>query len=143
MIAEPSRIYLQMVNDRGHWRFTANELPEWNDAQILTVDITDVVPQPGVGWLLRNGVFFPDPGPAPSEYHVLDDATQTWKLRTPQEIDDRKTANANGGLNRAEIATIFETLYQVISDVRDLKGQPPITRAQLRDQMITFYKSRL
>ena len=143
MIAEPSRIYLQMVNSRGHWRFTANELPEWNDAHVITIDITDVVPQPDVGWLLRDGLFFPLPGPPPSEYHELDEPTQTWKLRQPQDIDDRKTANANGGLNRAEIATLFETFFQVISDVRDLKGQPPITRVQLRDQMIAFYKSKL
>lgn len=132
-----------MLDGRVHWTFTAADLPQWNDTQHPAVDITDISPAPAVGWLHSKGAFFPDPGPAPDEFHALDNATLTWQPLPAQEMDIKKFAIAGAALQRAEIETLFEMIFQLVSDVREIKAQPAITRAQLRDQMIAFYKTRI
>lgn len=152
--ALPGRLYALILDARVRWIFTADDLPQWNDEQHPSVDITDVVPAPKVGWICSKGAFFPEPGPAPDEFHALDAGTFTWKPLAAQDSDAKKTAAANVALRSAEIETMFEILFQLASDVRALKGQQPmipsqtsiagaLTREQLRDQMIAFYKTRI
>ena len=60
MEAQDGRIYAQIVRGTVHWQFTNNELPEWNNDMCPAVDITDLSPQPGIGWGY-DGVSFSPP----------------------------------------------------------------------------------
>ena len=57
MIAEQNKIYGQIINDKLHWVFTINELPEWNNDMCPAVEIQDLNPMPEVGWAYKDGVF--------------------------------------------------------------------------------------
>lgn len=69
------------------------------------------------------------------------------KFESYQGSEQQKTDLAVKDLEASKVyRTIFETLFQTINDVRALQtaagqNKPPLTRLQLRDQMITFYKS--
>ncbi len=54
MIAIPGHTYAHITSGRVHWVFTANDLPEWNDDAILTLDITAVNPLPKTGDLFAG-----------------------------------------------------------------------------------------
>lgn len=140
MKALPGRTYAQLLAGRVHWLFTIDELPEWNDAQCPAVDITDLNPRPTIGAYYAGGTFYPDPGPRPSEYHYLA-ADYTWQPLDAGTVDSMKSAEATRDIDTKILRTVFETLFQLVNDVRVLKGQATITRAQLRDQMIAFYKT--
>lgn len=40
MIAEPCHTYAQIIDDVIGWKFTSNELPEWNNDDAPAIDIT-------------------------------------------------------------------------------------------------------
>ncbi|HKQ24079.1 MAG TPA: hypothetical protein VJT81_06520 [Burkholderiales bacterium] len=141
MRAQPGRTYAHILNGRCHSKFTAAELPEWNNDMAPAVDITDLNPQPAVRDYYRNGAFIADPGPAPSEYHTLDPATLTWQPLDAPTVDSMKAAQAAREIDAKIQRTVFETLFVLVNDVRVLKGQAPITRVQLRDQMVAFFKT--
>lgn len=62
MIADQGKTYAQILNSKVHWIFTSEELPEWNEEQCPAVDITDMTPQPQVGWSY-DGDVFSEPAP--------------------------------------------------------------------------------
>ena len=143
MKAQPGRLYAQIIAGRVHALFTLAELPEWNNDQVPAVDITDLAPRPTVGMhLLPDGRFMPDPCPQPAPWFKLDAASYTWQPAT--DADTQKTAFAGTQLDgdRA-MRTLFEVIFQLANDVRTLKGQGTLTRAQLRDQLVQLYKSTL
>lgn len=55
MLAEIGKTYAQVLDGKCHWIFTSVELPEWNENDIETVDITgkDVK----VGDIFIDGIF--------------------------------------------------------------------------------------
>lgn len=61
------RIYAQLCAGKINWIFTKADLPEWaegtDEFQIQTVDITDLDPQPQVGWIFEGNVFYEPEAP--------------------------------------------------------------------------------
>jgi len=44
--------YMQVLNGVAHWLFTETDLPEWNENQMTTVDLTALgIPVPTIGWV--------------------------------------------------------------------------------------------
>lgn len=55
MLAEQNKTYAQVLHGRCHWIFTSKELPEWNENDIETVDITGQNIQ--IGYIFTDGIF--------------------------------------------------------------------------------------
>lgn len=141
MQAQPGRIYVLIQDGRVHDVFMLERLSHWNDA-LHVIDVTDLAPRPKIGDYWRDGVFYPDPGPAPDPYHVFDQTTYTWKPLDAITVDQLKMQRAVQTLDGDRLArTLFEVIYQLVNDVQAIKGQSAITRAQLRDQLISVYKA--
>ena len=49
MVAKAGLIYAQILYGCVHWMFTQAELPEWNESDLMVVDVTDLSPHPAVG----------------------------------------------------------------------------------------------
>lgn len=58
MIAENGKTYAQILHNKCHWIFTADDLPEWNNEQCHAVDVTGNVPAVGDIW---SGTSFAPP----------------------------------------------------------------------------------
>lgn len=137
MQAIDGRTYALIQEGRVHQVFTRAQLAEWHDA-LQVIDVTALNPPPAVGAYYVNGVFYPDPGPAPSEYHTLG-ADVTWQPLDAATMDAMKT-------NRA--TTEFEAKFfkaKCISDLAFRLGKPPgqLTAAEIaaeRDRLIAIYK---
>jgi hypothetical protein len=72
MKAKKNKIYAQILNNKVHWIFTINELPEWNNDMYLAIDITSLVVKPEIGWDYINGSFS-----APIDIYMIDLSTKT------------------------------------------------------------------
>lgn len=55
MKAIESKVYAQVLHGKCHWKFTINELPEWNEEHITVIDVTGLVVE--VGYTYADGVF--------------------------------------------------------------------------------------
>ena len=71
MQAQPNKTYAQIINGKCHWVFTSNELPEWNESQVETIDITGLDAREGYDY--ANGVFT-----APAPYMA--------PVKTPEQV---------------------------------------------------------
>lgn len=104
MQAIPGHTYAQIVAGVFTWQFTSDDLPEWNEDQIATVDITGVSPTPAVGWTF-DGTAFHEPEvptpPPPTADAVLADkiaagiaitSTGNPTLNATYALDERSTA---------------------------------------------------
>ncbi len=67
MEAIEGRLYAQIVDNKVHWIFTSDELPEWNNEMCPAVDITDLNPRPEIGWGYDGSVFTPSDVAAQSQ----------------------------------------------------------------------------
>lgn len=108
MKAENGRIYAQVVNGRFHWRFTAAELPEWNNDDCPAIDITDLTPQPEVGWVW-NGVSFVPYQPTPGEIAAETARQQSATDKSATYADPLIAALA--GMSRDEIKAHIDTVF--------------------------------
>jgi hypothetical protein len=68
MVAIEGRTYMQAINGAAHWKFTSADLPEWNENDIVVVDITIITPEPQEGWAFSGGVFT---APAIPQYDLV------------------------------------------------------------------------
>lgn len=139
MKAVPGRTYAQLLDARVHWIFTSAQLPEWNDEHTPVIDITDLSPKPLVGDFYANGMTFPDPGPKPSDFHILDQRTFTWVLLPQAKIDDF-SEHALDFRDRL-VRMSFEVCFNQENRIRVLEGKLPISRATYRDALLAIYKS--
>lgn len=57
MVGLEGHVYAQILNNRVHWVFTTEQLPEWNETDITVLDITELSPQPQSGWQYVDGIF--------------------------------------------------------------------------------------
>ncbi|AXE35162.1 hypothetical protein [Chromobacterium phragmitis] len=84
MKAEFNKIYAHVLHGHVHWIFTAEELPEWNDADLCAIDITAMSPRPEAGWLVSETGEFSRPTPyingKDDLLRSLDDAADTARL---------------------------------------------------------------
>lgn len=78
MRAHSGRVYAQILDDRVHWIFSGDQLPEWHD-DLHVLDITDADPQPQEGWLVRDGGFV-DPATLPENLKRTADAERDTKI---------------------------------------------------------------
>lgn len=138
--AQPGRLYALIQDGRVHQIFDSQTLSCWNDA-LPVIDITDLAAQPGIGDYWRHGKFWVDPGPAPSEYHVLDTATYTWQPLDAPTVEQMKTAEATRDF---EAMKLFRA--KCISDLAFRLGKPPgqLTVEEIRaerDRLVAIYKA--
>ena len=63
-IAIPGRVYMAIMRGRAHWRFTSEQLPEWNNNDCPAVDVTGNEPNIGDVW---DGNTFSPYVPTPEE----------------------------------------------------------------------------
>jgi hypothetical protein len=138
MKAQPGRTYALIVEGRVRQVFTADQMLEWHDG-LQVVEITDLNPQPTAGAYYRDGMFYPDPGPAPSEYHYLA-ADYTWQPLDAATVDQMKTSRATSEFE----AKIFKA--KCLSDLAFRLGKPPgqLTAAEIaaeRDRLVAIYKN--
>jgi hypothetical protein len=94
MVANEGRIYAQIVNKKVHWIFTAADLPEWNEHDLDTVDITNVTaPAPEVGWDY-DGVTFTNPAKPPPPPPTAEEIFNVAKAEFQREVQKHLDAEA-------------------------------------------------
>jgi hypothetical protein len=59
MLTIPGKSYAHILSGIVHWIFTESDLPEFNADTFTAVDITNLSPQPAIGWTATetNGVW--------------------------------------------------------------------------------------
>ena len=130
MVADDNKVYALIQGNEISWIFTKIELPEWNENDIKTIDITDIAPRPEIGWVYEDGIFI-----APFVEEVIYDleANRTAKsLKINKDCEnhilagfpsdalgviytypnnDRDQVNLSGSILRSTLPSALETDY--------------------------------
>lgn len=89
--------------------------------------------RPGAAWTIKNEDYkqlnwLDKVQTKPTEQEVLDEIA---RLEAYEGTDDDRMDKAFTLDDKDRV--LFEAIFELANDVRELKGQQPITRAQLRD----------
>ncbi len=58
------RIFIQILDNKAHWKFQAEEQPVFAP-YITLMDVTGTTPEPEEGWAYNDGTFSPPDTPLP------------------------------------------------------------------------------
>jgi hypothetical protein len=109
MLAIPGRVYAHVQRNRCHWKFTSVQLPEWNENQFESVDVTGNEPNIGDVW---DGKVFSPYIPTPAEV-AASSAAVALK-------NDKEAARADAVVKFIATKSPAEVYAKVQEDVTDL-----------------------
>lgn len=100
------RKYAQILNNKAHWVFEAEEIPEFAP-NIVMKDITDVVPQPQEGWDYNQetGWFSPPAIAVPPEPSL------TLEEQISQLKEDNLILKEDNLIIMDVLATMYEDMF--------------------------------